>query len=268
VDVKQAVKKRYGEMARQAGKSCCGGARTAETAAEAIGYTSKEMAAVPEGANLGLGCGNPLALAAVRAGDVVLDLGSGAGFDAFLGASRVGAEGRVIGVDMTEDMVSQARANAARGGYTNVEFRLGEIESLPVEDSSIDLVISNCVLNLVPDKAQAFREIARVLKPGGRMMVSDIVRRGELPAWVLEDAEAYVACVAGAAEQEEYLGLIRAAGLTDVEVLAAADAADLLASATDCACSVPDDALGQFRGKVFSISVRARRPDLGSRASA
>ncbi len=270
VDVKRAVKKRYGEMARQAGKSCCGGGqpRTAEAAARAVGYGTEEIAAAPEGANLGLGCGNPLALAEVRAGDVVLDLGSGAGFDAFLAAPRVGATGRVIGVDMTKEMVSQARANAKKAGCQNVEFRLGEIESLPVEDGSVDLVISNCVLNLVPDKAQAFREIARVLKPGGRMLVSDIVRRGELPAWVTEDPEAYVACVAGAVEQEEYLNLIRAAGLAEVEVLTETDAADLLAASTDCGCSVSEEAVASFRGKVFSVSVRAVKPrgeEAGSR---
>lgn len=262
MDVKQVVKERYGQIARGR-RSCCGaaseGGDRATKAAAAIGYAQADLEAVPEGANLGLGCGNPLALAQIRPGDTVLDLGSGAGFDAFLAAPRVGPEGRVIGVDMTEDMIAQARANAERAGCANVEFRLGEIESLPVEDGSVDLVISNCVLNLVPDKAQAFREIARVLKPGGRMLVSDIVRRGEFPDWLKQDADAYAGCIGGASEQDEYLALARAAGLTDIEVLSETDAVDLLTSSTDCCCDV-GEAAEALRGRVFSISVSARKP--------
>jgi len=263
MDVKQVVKKRYGQIAQGRG-GCCGAAPrgerlSAEKAARTVGYAAGDLDAVPEGANLGLGCGNPLALALVKPGDVVLDLGSGAGFDAFLAVPRVGPEGRVIGVDMTEEMIAQARANAERAGYTNVEFRLGEIESLPVEDSSVDLVISNCVLNLVPDKGQAFREIARVLKPGGRMVVSDIVRRGDLPAWLLESADAYAACIGGASDQTEYLALARAAGLAEVEVLSETDAVDLLTASTDCGCSLGEEAAEQLRGRVFSISVSARK---------
>ncbi len=263
MDVKQVVKERYGRIARESG-GCCGGGRScdrpAEAAARRIGYAEADLEAVPEGANLGLGCGNPLGLALISPGDTVLDLGSGAGFDALLAAPKVGDAGRVIGVDMTEDMVTQARANAERAGYANVEFRLGEIESLPVEDGSVDLVISNCVLNLVPDKAQAFREIARALKPGGRMVVSDIVRRGEFPAWLRESADAYAACISGASEQAEYLDLIRAAGLTDVEVRRERDAVDLVAASPDCGCGAGEGALEPFRGKVLSITVQARRP--------
>ena len=183
-----------------------------------IGYSDEEMQAVPSGSNLGLGCGNPIALASLKAGDTVLDLGSGAGFDCFL-ASKVGPTGRVIGVDMTEEMVARARDNAAKGGYQNVEFRLGEIEKLPVEDSSVDVIISNCVINLVPNKEKAFREAFRTLRPGGRLMVSDIVLLKKLPDFVKESIEAYVGCVAGAAMKETYLNAIRSAGFQDVTVV-------------------------------------------------
>jgi SAM-dependent methyltransferase len=241
---KRWVKKRYGELAAQE-RSCCGKpACTDERAAalaERIGYRPEEAAAVPQGANLSLGCGNPLALAALAPGETVLDLGSGAGFDAFLAAARVGPQGRVIGVDMTPAMIRKARANAKKAGCANVEFREGDIEDLPVEDASVDLVISNCVLNLTPDKPKAFREIARVLKPGGRIAISDIVLEKPLPEKLRGDADAYCSCVSGAIGRGEYLRRLRAAGLTGVRVVAAADAAELA-------------------GVVTSISVVGRRP--------
>jgi SAM-dependent methyltransferase len=187
--------------------------------AEYIGYTPEQLAALPEGANLGLGCGNPLAHAAPRPGEVVLDLGSGAGMDAFLAGREVGPTGRVIGVDMTPQMLEKARANAAAVGAQNVEFRLGEIEHLPVADGSVDLVISNCVVNLSPDKEQVFREAFRALRPGGRMVVSDLVLLRTLSEEVRRSVEAYVGCVAGAAMKEDYLRAIRAAGFRDVEVV-------------------------------------------------
>lgn len=221
-EVKRVVKERYGRVAREAGSccssSCCGTAEPREVGKK-IGYSEEDLASATQGANLGLGCGNPTAIASIQEGETVLDLGSGAGFDCFLASERVGPAGKVIGVDMTEEMVARAEANASRGGYKNVEFRLGEIESLPIEDESIDLIVSNCVINLVPDKKAAFKEAHRVLRPGGRMIVSDIVLQGELPKFIRESVEAYVGCVSGAAEKEEYLDSMRSAGFEDVRVM-------------------------------------------------
>jgi SAM-dependent methyltransferase len=199
--------------------SCCCGTGQAKNISKKVGYSDSEMNAVPEGANLGFGCGNPVALASLKAGDVVLDLGSGAGFDAFLSAQRVGKTGRVIGVDMTPEMVVKAKENAKKGEYSNVEFRLGEIEKLPVEDNSIDVIISNCVINLSPDKESVFKEGYRVLKSGGRLMVSDLVLAKDLPREIINSVEAYVGCLAGAIKKGEYLKLITMAGFNDVKVI-------------------------------------------------
>jgi SAM-dependent methyltransferase len=184
-----------------------------------LGYSEKELASIPNGANLGLGCGNPTALASIREGDVVLDLGAGAGIDCFLAAEKVGASGRVIGVDMTPEMIDQARKTARECGYDHVEFRLGEIEHLPVADASVDWVISNCVVNLSPDKAQVFREAYRSLRPGGGLLVSDIVLVADLPEGIRRDPEAVAGCIAGAMPREDYLKAIEAAGFGEVEVL-------------------------------------------------
>lgn len=221
-EIKDYVKERYGGIARSGGgcgcgSGCCGPAP--DTIAKVIGYSDDELAAVPEGANLDLGCGNPTAIAALKPGETVLDLGSGAGFDAFLAARSVGATGKVIGVDMTQDMLSKARANAVKGGFINVEFRQGEIEDLPVESGTVDTIISNCVINLSPDKPKVFAEAFRVLKPGGRIAVSDIVLTEALPEYVRDSMAAYTACVAGAVLKEEYLGGIRKAGFKNIQVL-------------------------------------------------
>jgi SAM-dependent methyltransferase len=184
-----------------------------------MGYSGEDLEGVPEGANLGLGCGNPVALASLKEGQTVLDLGSGAGFDSFLAAKQVGASGKIIGVDMTAEMIDRAQHNAEKGGYGNVEFRLGKIEHLPLADQTVDVVLSNCVINLSPDKEQVFQEAFRTLKPGGRLMVSDIVLLKPLPRLIKLSMEAYVACLAGAATREDYLKSIRAAGFSDIEIV-------------------------------------------------
>lgn len=225
-EIRKTVRLGYAQVAKESG-SCCGpqnttgccGIDVAKEASKAVGYTEEDVSSVPDGANLGLGCGNPVAMASIKEGEVVLDLGSGAGFDCFLAAQRVGKKGRVIGVDMTQEMLEKARQNAASGGYGNVEFRLGEIENLPVPDNHVDLIISNCVINLSPDKERVFKEAYRVLKPGGRLMVSDIVLLEELPGSVQKSVAAYISCLAGAAKKEKYLGAIKAAGFSDVKTI-------------------------------------------------
>ena len=224
-DVRTVVREKYGAIAKGAAQGCCSGSSSccggsaSDAIAEYVGYTPGQLAALPEGANLGLGCGNPLEHARLEPGERVLDLGSGAGMDAFLAASSVGPEGRVIGVDMTAEMIERARKNAARTGVTNVEFRLGEIEHLPLADASVDIAISNCVINLSPDKPQVFREAFRVLKPGGRLVVSDLVLVRALSDDVRRSVEAYVGCVAGASLRADYLRDIAAAGFRDIEIL-------------------------------------------------
>jgi arsenite methyltransferase len=224
-NVKKEVRKRYAKVAKTSGSccassvSCCSVPSSGKQVSKMVGYSEEEMAAVPDGANLGLGCGNPTALASLKEGERVLDLGSGAGFDAFLAAKKVGAKGKVIGVDMTPEMLDKARANAKKGKYVNVEFRLGEIENLPVADNSVDVIISNCVINLAPNKKRVFEEAFRVLVPKGRLMVSDIVLLKPLPKAVQESVEAYAGCIAGAEIKDNYLGAIKKAGFTDVKVL-------------------------------------------------
>jgi SAM-dependent methyltransferase len=191
----------------------------AGTISQQIGYSDEELKSIPDGANLGLGCGNPIALASLKEGETVLDLGAGAGFDCFLAANQVGENGKVIGVDMTPEMVEKARENAKKGNYTNVEFKLGEIENLPVAGDSVDIIISNCVINLSPDKPKVFEEAFRVLKPGGRLMVSDIVLLKELPDFIKESIDAYVSCVSGALLKEDYIAAIKNEGFQDVEII-------------------------------------------------
>ncbi|MBZ5597726.1 MAG: arsenite methyltransferase [Acidobacteriia bacterium] len=214
-DIVEVVKERYGAIARGEQSGC--GCTAPGEVAKAIGYSEEDLALAQQ-ANLGLGCGNPLALAAIQPGMTVLDLGSGAGFDAFLAWRQVGPNGRVIGVDMTDDMLAQARKNAQDLGASSVEFRKGRIENLPVEDGSIDLVISNCVINLSPDKPAVFREIARVLKPGGQFAISDLVLLKELPEKVAQDVSAYVGCVAGASLLTDYVRMALEAGLADLTI--------------------------------------------------
>ena len=239
-DIRAAVRARYGTIAEtrgaaapttdasccgspssEAGSTACGGGATTTTLdmkAQAYGYSTEDTSAVPAGANLGLGCGNPIALASLRPGETVLDLGSGAGFDCFLAARAVGETGRVIGVDMTHEMLRKARAHADQGGYTHVEFRLGEIEHLPVADTSVDVIISNCVINLSPDKAQVFREAFRGLKHGGRLAVSDVVATAPFPDEVQHDLALRAGCVAGASFLDDLAGMLHNAGFVDIRV--------------------------------------------------
>jgi len=218
--IKEVVREGYAKVAKQ-GLSCCGPTcnTSAEEISKGIGYTEEDMKKVPEGANLGLGCGNPVALASIKEGETVLDLGSGAGFDCFLAADKVGNSGKVIGLDMTQEMVDKATENAKNGNINNVEFRLGEIENMPVDDNSVDLMISNCVINLSPDKPAVFKETHRVLKPGGRFMVSDIVLLKELPEEIKKSVSAYIGCVSGALLKEKYIDTINEAGFKDIEIL-------------------------------------------------
>jgi arsenite methyltransferase len=220
-EIKQAVKEKYGEIA-QGKSSCCGGPK--KYASSSVirltqGYDDNEVNVLPEDSDLGLGCGFPTRSAKFETGQTVLDLGSGAGVDCFLAAKAVGPDGKVIGIDMTDEMIEKARANAKQKGFTNVEFRLGEIEDLPVDSDIVDIVISNCVLNLVPDKEKAFSEIYRVLKPGGYFVVSDVVYVGEMPKEIREKMDLWTGCLAGAVQEHEYIEIIQKSGFYPVNIL-------------------------------------------------
>jgi SAM-dependent methyltransferase len=261
------VRDRYGRIAAQGSCGCgCGTGPEVSPVdvARKVGYDERALGVAPEGANLGLGCGAPVAWLDLRPGERVVDLGSGAGFDAFLAAREVGPNGTVIGVDMTPAMLARARENARKGGFTQVEFREGRLEALPVETASVDAVTSNCVINLAPDKTVVFREAARILRRGGRMVVSDIVLDGELPAVVKEDVEAWVGCIAGAMLRAPYLAAIEAAGFAPAEIL---KDVDYVAALGDDA--FPDSLLATMRanrldrsdlaGKIRSLTYRAIR---------
>ena len=259
-DLKEMVRARYGGIAETASGpesccapavSCCGPATDPGSKSRQMGYSDTELAAVPEGANLGLGGGNPQAIAALQPGEVVIDLGSGAGFDCFLAAGQVGPAGRVIGVDMTHEMLKKARENAAKIGAQNVEFRLGELEHLPVADNTADVILSNCVINLVPDKAQVFREAFRTLKPGGRLAISDVVNKAPLPAKLQADPALLCGCIAGAATIAETEAWLAEAGFVDVRVTPNAESRELI-------CTwAPGTGIEDF---VVSAMVEGRKP--------
>lgn len=255
--IKKVVREGYAKIAKQEGDcSCCGSAELTQHISRKIGYTEEELKAVPEGANLGLGCGNPVALASLKEGEIVLDLGSGGGFDCFLAAQRVSKKGKVIGVDMTPEMIEKARENAKKGGYENVEFILGEIENLPVADNYVDVVISNCVINLSRDKSRVFAEAYRVLKPGGRLMISDIVLLKELPDFIKNSIEAYIGCLSGAIMKNEYIKIIKEAGFEDVRII------DETCFPIGCMANlkIPSEKIREIANKVISVKVFGVKP--------
>jgi arsenite methyltransferase len=276
--IQQAVKERYARLVSTPGggsccsSSCCGGqAEAAAGTAQSIGYTAEELAHLPaEAVARSFGCGNPLAFAQVEEGQTVLDIGSGAGIDCFLAAGRVGPAGRVIGVDMTPEMLEKARANARAGGYRNVEFRLGGAENLPAEEGSVDWVISNCVINLSPDKPAVFREIARVLKPGGRFSISDIVLGQELPDWLARNVMAWTGCIAGAIRETDYVEGLEAAGLRDVRVTSRTvyDLAQYRPLIEDDLARLPaaevESVLASLRENIWSAKIEGRKGRTGA----
>lgn len=271
--IKKAVREGYAKIAKKESsccapvKSCCGSANVAEDISRKIGYTDEELKSAPKGANLGLGCGNPVALASLREGETVLDLGSGAGFDCFLVAQKVGKKGKVIGVDMTPEMVEKARENVRKSKYGNVEFRLGEIENLPVSDNSVDVVISNCVINLSPDKRRVFKEAFRVLTPGGRLMISDIVLLKELPDFIKNFIEAYIRCLSGAIMKDKYIYAIKTAGFQDVQIIDETSfpiecmANDPTAKAIVENLKIPPEKVKEIADSVMSIKVYGVKPN-------
>jgi ubiquinone/menaquinone biosynthesis C-methylase UbiE len=267
-DIKKNVREAYGKVAVES-SGCCGPSTStccpdsAEVVSKKIGYSAEELNSVPEGSNLGLGCGNPTAIASIKEGESVIDLGSGAGFDCFIAAQKVGETGKVIGVDMTSAMIDKARANAEKGNYKNVEFRLGEIENLPVVDNTGDLIISNCVINLSPEKEKVFNEAFRVLKPGGRMIVSDIVVTNDLPESVINNINAYVGCISGAVKKDVYIEQIKNAGFKDVEIIDEVSfslddfAEDSEAKSVLKNIGLSDEELEKLSRSIWSIKVRA-----------
>ena len=265
--MKEFVKKIYGNIAKKkkkgcSGPTCCSSNNAAVS--EKIGYTKEELNSIPDGADMGLGCGNPVAIASLKEGETVVDLGSGGGIDVFLAAKRVGPKGRAIGIDMTEDMLKKAKKNAKKTGFKNVEFKLGDIENIPLENSIADCVISNCVINLAEDKGKVFTEAYRILKPGGRLMVSDMVLVGALPEKVLKSAEMYSGCIAGALEKEDYLCKIKKAGFKDIDIVRtdAVHLSDYVGSdkvISDIAGDMSKKDMTDIDKAVISIKIRARK---------
>ena len=272
--IKKIVRESYAKVASSGsscgcapGGNCCGQTGLEKEISANIGYSQEEIDKVPDGSNLGLGCGNPIAIASLKKGEVVLDLGSGAGFDCFLAADKVGDEGKVIGVDMTPEMIEKARENAQKGNYKNIEFRLGEIENLPIGDGTIDVIISNCVINLAPGKNKVFKEAFRVLKPGGRIMVSDIVLIKELPDFIKNNTAAYTGCISGAIIKDAYLKAVKKAGFMDIKIFDEVNFPIKYIISDDTEnifkndLSLTKDMIDDLEKSVFSIKVSAIKPN-------
>ena len=266
--MKEFIKKIYGSIANNKPKTCgdpkalCCSKNT--NLSESVGYSKEELDSIPKDADMGLGCGNPVALASLKEGETVVDLGSGGGIDVFLASKRVGESGKAIGIDMTQEMLDKARENAKKGGFSNVEFKLGEIEKIPLEDSMADCIISNCVINLAENKQNVFNESFRVLKPGGRLMVSDMVLLSDLPEEMLASAHLYVGCVAGALKKDDYLSKIKTAGFSDIKIIKE-DAVELLKYVgsdkvlADIIESMSPDEIAKINNTVVSLKVFAKK---------
>jgi len=265
-NIRKMVRKGYGKIAKSNKSGCGCGCGSLTDVSEQVGYSKEELDSVPEGANLNLGCGNPVAMASIKKGETVIDLGSGGGLDCFLAANKVGEKGKVIGVDMTPEMLDRARENLKKSKHANVEFRLGEIENLPVADNTADLIISNCVINLSPDKQRVFNEAFRVLKPKGRMMISDMVLLKEIPKAILNSVEAYIGCVAGAENKNEYLDKIKKAGFKNIEIVEETEmpfealVSDATASQILKELNMNKQKATEVFGAVVSLKVAATKP--------
>ncbi len=281
-EIKKVVRENYASIARQntsccgpsgqttennkPSSSCCGPEMSAQDVSKVIGYTDEQLKSLPEGADLGLGCGNPVAIAALKEGDTYLDLGSGAGIDCFLAAKKVGKTGKAIGVDMTPEMLDKARENAKKGEFENVEFRLGEIEHLPVADNSVNVITSNCVINLSPDKKAVFEDAFRVLKPGGRLMISDIVLLKPLPEEILNSIEAYVGCISGAVLKDEYLDIVKQVGFQDIDVVSEVTfptetlIKDSIAQTIIKELQITPEDIKEFGSSIVSLKFSAKKP--------
>lgn len=270
--MKDLIKKIYASIAKGEKKTCCSnekkcgcGGKTSEVS-QYVGYSAEDLASIPEGSDMGLGCGNPTAFASLKEGEVVVDLGSGGGIDVFLASRRIGQSGKAIGIDMTEAMVEKARVNAGKAGLKNVEFKIGEIENIPMDDSSTDCIISNCVINLSSDKQRVFNEAYRILKPGGRLMVSDMVLLEELPQHVKESAAMYAGCVSGALYKDDYIGMIRKAGFDKVDIIRE-DGVDLMKYIgsdkviSDIAARMTEEEVLLVSKAVLSLKVAAYKPE-------
>ena len=265
-NIRKMVRKGYGKIAKSNKSGCGCGCGSLTDVSEQVGYSKEELDSVPEGANLNLGCGNPVAMASIKKGETVIDLGSGGGLDCFLAANKVGEKGKVIGVDMTPEMLDRARENLKKSKHANVEFRLGEIENLPVADNTADLIISNCVINLSPDKQRVFNEAFRVLKPKGRMMISDMVLLKEIPKAILNSVEAYIGCVAGAENKNKYLDKIKKAGFKNIEIVEETEmpfealVSDATASQILKELNMNKQKATEVFGAVVSLKVAATKP--------